>query len=227
MAKLKRIGIPKKLGEQTYEVVKEAIMSGKFPQGNWLSEDELTEALGVSRTPVREAFKQLQAEGLIEIFPRKGAYIVPLTDRDIINLFEVREVLETAFFMRSGKNIRNDKLLRFQEKFMEAEQEIHRVSKNPELLEAKWREYLKVDRAFHDELVRAAENPYWLKLYFNIRDRMQVFGFRMGHMPEQIWSLSKQHNAILEALLAKKYAEGQKRLNEHLLYVREVFIKAI
>lgn len=227
MAKLKRIGSPKKLGEQTYEVVKEAIISGKFPQGNWLSEDELTEALGVSRTPVREAFKQLQAEGLLEIFPRKGAYIVPLTDGDIINLFEVREVLETTFFIRSGKNINRDKLLRLKEKFKETEQEVHKVARNTDLLETKWRDYLKVDRAFHDELVRAAENPYWLKLYFNIRDRMQVFGFRMGHMPEQIQNLSKQHNEILAALLTKKYSDGQRKLMEHLQYVRDVFIRTI
>jgi len=227
MAKLKRIGNQRKLGEQAYKVVKEAIMSGKFPPGNWLAEDELKDALGVSRTPVREAFRQLQAEGLIELFPRKGAYIVPLTDRDIVNLFEVREALETAFFMRSAKKMRLEKLKRFQRKFKEAEEEIFKIPKESEILRDKWREYLKVDRAFHDELVKATENPYWLKLYLNIRDRMQVFGFKMGHMPDQIQMLSKQHNAILEALLVKKYAEAKKRLREHLQYVRDVFIKTI
>ena len=227
MAKLKRIGNPRALGELTYETLKGAIISGQFPPGNWLSEDQLTKALGVSRTPIREAFKQLQSEGLIEIFPRKGAYIVPLTEADITNLFEVRIVLETAFFNRSARRISRDKLKRFRAKFEEAERDMLDSEDDLALLVSKWRDYLKVDRSFHDELLKASENPYWLRLYLNIRDRMQVFGYKMWRMPEQREVLSEQHRAVLNALMERKYPKAKKRLTEHLEYVRDVFLKTI
>jgi DNA-binding GntR family transcriptional regulator len=227
VAKLKKIGNPKALGELTYESLKEAIIAGKFHPGNWLSEAQITEALGVSRTPVREAFKQLQSEGLIEIFPRKGAYIVPLTESDIANLFDGRIVLETAFFERSARKLNKDKLEQFKNMFKAAEGALSNVSNGSDLLKTKWNEYLKVDRSFHDELVKASDNPFWFKLYLNTRNRMQIFGYRMWKMPEQMAALTKQHNMILASMLAKKYAEAKKRLIEHLEYVRDVFLKNV
>lgn len=225
MAKIKRIGNPRILGEQAYITLKEAIISGQFPPGNWLAEDQLTQVMGISRTPLREAFKKLQSEGLIEIFPRRGAYIVGLTLDDIKDLFEAREILETEFFIRSARRIGTEEVDRFRRSFKKAEEEMAKAGKDRSLVESSMKNYLKVDRSFHDKLVKASGNSYWLKLYLNIRDRMQIFGYKMGHMAEQMPHLSRQHNAILDAVSEKQFSKAKKRLREHIRYVRDVFLK--
>jgi len=222
MPKLKRIGNQVVLGEQTYKTLKEAIITGEFSPGSWLSEDQLTQALGVSRTPVREAFKQLQTEGLIEIFPRKGAYIIELSEKDIEYLFEARFALETTFFIRAAKNIDRARIHQYLNLFEDAKAQVIEAENDFSRMKRKWADYLKIDRSFHDELVKASENPYWLKLYLNIRDRMQLLFFKMGHMPEQAQVFSKQHEVILESMLKDQFPKAKKHLKEHILYVRDV-----
>jgi len=222
MSKLKRIGNQIILGEQTYKMLKEAIIAGEFPPGEWLSEDQITESLGVSRTPVREAFKQLHSEGLIELFPRKGAHIIELSKKDIDLLFEARVALETSFFTKAAKNISKDEVNHYRILFKDAEKNVKEAINDIELVVLKWAEYLKVDRSFHNQLVKACQNPFWYKLYINIRNRMQVLFYKMEHMPEQVHVFSAQHEAILDAMIDERFRQAKKKLKEHILYVRDV-----
>jgi len=226
MSKLKRIGNQIVLGEQTYNMLKEAIIAGEFPPGEWLSEDQITDTLGVSRTPVREAFKQLHSEGLIELFPRKGAHIIELSEKDIDHLFEARVALETSFFTKAAKNISKDEIHQYKILFKDAETNVTEAINDNERVGLKWTEYLKVDRSFHNQLVKACQNPFWYKLYVNIRNRMQVLFYKMGHMPEQVQFLSAQHDAILDAMIDERFKQAKKNLKEHILYVRDVHKRA-
>lgn len=222
MSKLKRIGNQVVLGEQTYNMLKEAIIAGEFPPGEWLSEDQITDTLGVSRTPVREAFKQLHSEGLIDLFPRKGAHIIELSKKDIDHLFEARIELETSFFTRAAKNFSKDEIHRYKILFKDAERKVTEAINDIELIGPKWTEYLKVDQSFHNQLVKACKNPFWYQLYVNIRNRMQVLFYKMEHMPEQAQSFSEQHEAILDAMIDERFRQAKKKLKEHILYVRDV-----
>lgn len=222
MSKLKRIGKQVVLSEQTYNMLKEAIIAGEFPPGEWLSEDQITESLGVSRTPVREAFKQLHSEGLIELFPRKGAHIIDLSEKDIDHLFEARITLETSFFIQGAKNISKDTIHHYKILFKEAESSVTESINDIESVGLKWTKYLTVDRSFHDQLVKAYENPFWYNLYVNIRNKMQILFYKMGHMPEQAKVFTAQHEAILDAMSGKKFRQAKKNLKEHIQYVRDV-----
>ena len=210
------------LGEQTYNMLKEAIIDGEFLPGEWLSEDQITESLGVSRTPVREAFKQLHSEGLIELFPRKGAHIIDLSEKDIDHLFEARIALETSFFTKAAKNISHDKIHHYKSLFKIAETNVMEAINDIKMVKPKWTDYLNVDRSFHNLLVDACENPFWYNLYVNIRNRMQVLFYKMEHMPEQAQLFTAQHEAILDALLDERFKQAKKNLKEHILYVRDV-----
>lgn len=227
MSKLKRIGKTVVLGEQTYSMLKEAIIAGEFPPGEWLSEDQITETLGVSRTPVREAFKQLHSEGLIELFPRKGAHVIDLSEKDIDHLFEARIALETFYFTRAAKNVDKNRLLNYKVLFEDAQTSITAAINDAELAEQKWKQYLTVDRDFHDLLVKAVENPFWYNLYVNIRNKMQILFYKMGHMPEQAGLFTQQHDAVLEAMINEKFGQAKKYMKEHILYVRDVHIRAM
>jgi DNA-binding GntR family transcriptional regulator len=218
MSKLKSIGKQVVLAEQTYNMLKEAITAGEFPPGKWLSEDQITDTLGVSRTPVREAFTRLHSEGLIDLFPRKGAHVIELSKKDIDHLFEARIALETSFFNKVAKNFSKDEIHRYKTLFKNAETEVIQVSNDIEL---KWAEYLKVDRSFHDQLVKACNNPFWYELYVNIRNRMQVLFYRMKHMPERVSIVSEQHEAILDAMINEQFGQAKKLLREHILHARD------
>jgi DNA-binding GntR family transcriptional regulator len=80
--------------ERVADSIRETIVSGEYPPGAGLSEVTLSDELGVSRTPVREALKQLAAEGLVRVVPRVGTFVAEPTRRDVVELFQLRELFE-------------------------------------------------------------------------------------------------------------------------------------
>src|SRR4029079_18418108 len=79
---------------RVYAHVKERLLDGTFPGGSLLSENELSQPLGLRRTPVRQAFVQLEAEGLLELYPKRGALVVPVAASEIEDVFEARLLVE-------------------------------------------------------------------------------------------------------------------------------------
>lgn len=82
------------LRDVVFNTLRDAILTGKLVPGERLMENQLAEKLGVSRTPVREALRMLELENLVELVPRKGAQVLDMSEKDIINILEVRGVLE-------------------------------------------------------------------------------------------------------------------------------------
>src|SRR5512147_1509818 len=82
------------LGSQAYQELKRIILQRQVPPGAKLNEGELARALGISRTPIREAINRLEKEGLVKIIPQRGAYVVQFTEKDVYELFLIRENLE-------------------------------------------------------------------------------------------------------------------------------------
>src|SRR5215207_3542230 len=80
--------------QQAYEYVKARLLDGRFPGGTLLSENELAQRLGVSRTPVRQAFVQLEAEELLELYPKRGALVVPISASEADDVLEARMLIE-------------------------------------------------------------------------------------------------------------------------------------
>src|SRR3954454_15696101 len=79
---------------RAYAEVKARLLDGRFAGGTLLSENEIAQRLGLSRTPVRQAFVQLEAEGLLELYPRRGALVVPVAASEIEDVFEARLLVE-------------------------------------------------------------------------------------------------------------------------------------
>jgi DNA-binding GntR family transcriptional regulator len=89
------------IGDMVYEVIREAILSGAFSPGEKLRQEALAAAIGVSRLPVRAALVKLDAEGLVEFHPRRGAVVQTLTHEEIIEIYELRDLLETHALRKS------------------------------------------------------------------------------------------------------------------------------
>jgi len=199
------------LVEQVYRSLKEAIITGRISPGAWLYETALTQALGVSRTPLREAFNRLKSDGLIAVIPHRGAFVVELDDRDIDNLLEAREVIETAFFERAAQVVTADGLGRARREFEQA----HR-----QFAGAKG-QYLRVDRALHDRLIEASGNDYWVKLYFDLRERIELCGYQVSQLPHRFERIVREHLEMIDALLAGDLEHARRALRAHIRNVHQ------
>lgn len=91
---LKQIERPKSLSETAAQYIRRAITKGQFGLGQPISESALTASLGISKTPVREALAQLKMEGLVNIFPQKGTFVFTLSEKEVMDICELRYTLE-------------------------------------------------------------------------------------------------------------------------------------
>jgi DNA-binding GntR family transcriptional regulator len=98
------------LGEQTYKVILDAIVSLEFKPGDQLSVHRLSEQLGVSRTPVKDAFQRLEQEGLVSVVPRRGTFVSPIEVKDIDEILEARALIEAFAARRAARGLSEDDL---------------------------------------------------------------------------------------------------------------------
>ena len=213
------------LAEKVYAVLKEAIIRGKLERGMWLQEEALTKALDVSRTPIREALNRLKSEGLIELSPRKGAHIIELSDSELADLFEVREKVETVFFIRSAKAMPLHTIITFQERLRVCEEAMRLARGKQQEWEKKRKEYLEHDRALHDALIQATGNKYWQQIYYDIRDRIEIFGNQLSFDQERFDIAIKAHYRILAAIEQGDYRGGKKAMRDHIRNVKNGLIR--
>lgn len=223
--KIKKIKSRGPLANKAYELIKEAIIQGRFAPGTWLQEEQLTEALGISRTPLREAFNRLKSEGFIEVTPRRGAHIVDLSSSEIDDLFEVRQVIETMFFIRAAQNMSKERVLAFKETLTRQEMEMRGSETDSKIWHESRAKYLKTDRALHDALIAATRNKYWEVLYYNIRDRIEIYANRLSFDREWFGVIIEDHYHIIEAILDRNFEAGKQAMAQHIHNVREAIFR--
>ncbi|GLZ54175.1 putative transcriptional regulator, GntR family protein [Actinomycetospora sp. NBRC 106378] len=198
--------------ERAYRHTKAAILDGSLPGGDLISEGQVAEVLAMSRTPVREAFLRLEAEGLLRLFPKRGALVVPVSPAEVEAVLEARELVEghavaklcaTTEPERSAVVARLREVLDDQRAAFAAGDE---------------RAFAEGDRRFHTVLVESAGNPILSELYASLRDRQlrMNLGSLLGHGPARAEEILGQHDAILAALGPDRTAEAHGRLSEHL-----------
>lgn len=179
------------LREKAYQLIKQKIITGEFAPGDVLSEGELADLLGVSKTPVREALTQLQHDNLVSLIPRKGYLVTNLTLKDIQDIFEVRLILERAATVLAAERITAEELAAV-ERYLEMDFD---PTQREDLLR-----YVQANRDFHLEIARASHN---LRLYEYL-DRIFIDAQRLQYMDLTIWGVpwvwQRDHERIVEAL---------------------------
>ena len=152
--------------ERVYAFVKAAILDRVYPGGELLTEGELATAVGVSRTPVREALLRLEESGLVKLYPKRGALVLPVLPQEIEDVLEARELLETHAAAKVWPR-RKQLIAALTEKV--EEMRAHRKAGDA-------KSFLEADRAFHEAIVGAAGNEILAKLYNSLRDRQVRMG---------------------------------------------------
>ncbi|MFI6833232.1 GntR family transcriptional regulator [Kribbella sp. NPDC050241] len=177
--------------ERVYAYVKAAILDRVYPGGELLTEGELAAAVGVSRTPVREALLRLEESGLVKLYPKKGALVQPVLPQEIDDVLEARELIETHAAAKVWP--RRKQLVETLTQRVDEMRE-HRRSGDA-------KSFLEADRAFHEAIVGAAGNQILAKLYNSLRDRqvrMGVPGIQM--QPARMDKSIAAHQEMIDAL---------------------------
>jgi DNA-binding GntR family transcriptional regulator len=200
---------------RVYAHVKERLLDGTFAGGALLSENELSQQLGLSRTPVRQAFVQLEAEGLLELYPKRGALVVPVAASEIEDVFEARLLVEEHCARRAANA---GAVLASELSELIAEQE--RAIADPATGMAT---FARADRHFHRAIVDAAGNAILTRLYDALRDRQQrIATVSLARSPGDAERFIEEHRGIAEALARGDGDAAGERAAAHLRAARDV-----
>ncbi len=210
---------PKSLSRMVAEEIKEAIMQGVLQPGDKLVETSLTESLGVSRTPLREAFRELAAEGYITVIPHKGAYVSSLSEEDVLDLYAISSVLEGLAARLVAQNLKAES---DREKLRSLYNELKEQNDKGNV-DAYW----AANRNFHQFIAEASGNPRLLDLIENMR--RQILKTRVISMryPERLEDSMAEHEEILGAILAGEGRKAESLVIEHLEKQREFVLDLI
>lgn len=206
---MKTNAVPKKtkLSDQVFENLRRMVLENDLKVGNYYLEQELAEQLGASRTPLREAAIRLEQEGLVEIIPRRGIFIRPVSAEEMNEIYELLSWLETAAISSACDNTISDeqigKLEQVHNNMTQA------LSSND--LDA----WAKNDRRFHQILVELSNNRELVRLvnaYWDKTDRVRMLTLRLREPPAQS---TKEHYEVIEALKAQNADDAIKLNTSH------------
>lgn len=179
------------LREIVYEELKMQILTGKITPGTRMMEVELAESMGVSRTPVREAIKKLEQEGLVVIEPRKGAYASQISVKDMVDILEVRQDMEgLAAYMAS---------YRMTPKQMK-ELETIAIAYNKAVEACNMADMIKFDTEFHNLIVKSCNNSILTMMINQLQELLLRFRYVYYDNIQRAEKMPSEHTMIMEAI---------------------------
>ncbi|MFY9568790.1 MAG: GntR family transcriptional regulator [Acetivibrionales bacterium] len=208
----------KPLRDVIFDTLREAIIVGELKPGQRLMEVQVAEKMGVSRTPVREAIRKLELEGLVEMLPRKGAHVAELSVKDIMDVLEVRATLDGLATSLSATRITDDEKKELRHLL---DQFINYVEK--ENLQGS----IKKDVEFHDVIYRSSRNDKLIQISNNLREQIQRF--RIVYIKDYSSSreLIREHTEIYEAIIAGNPETAMEAARRHIKNQEETIIRSL
>ena len=186
-----RLDVYKPLREIVSDALRQAIRDGLLPPGERLMEIPLAEELGVSRTPIREAIRILEQEGLVVMIPRRGTYVADMSLKDVTEVFELRSILEELAAELAAERITNEEIEALEQ---------HLVEIGNYMNENNLDKVVQADILFHEILYKASRNDRLVEMINNLRE--QTLRFRTLSM-SQTGRLAKtwdEHRQLVEAI---------------------------
>ncbi len=199
------------LVNQAYRELKRIILDHEVPQGGKLKEAELAAALGISRTPVREAINRLEREGLVEIFPQRGAFVVQFTEKDIYELFLIRENLEGLASYLAAGNI-SEKDLATLKSSVQGFKEPY----NKKDIER----YAREDFRFHETIVMLSGARRLMELIATLHDHIRIFRLTTKGVSSRMKTSLAEHERLIRAFERRDAEEAERRMRQHIRHVR-------
>lgn len=203
------------LREIVYEELKLLIVKGKIQPGMRLMEEELAEDMGVSRTPIREAIRKLEKEGLITIEPRRGAYVSQLSSQDMVEILEVRQNVEGFAAELAAKRITEEEKTRLIEIAKEYEIAV-KENDMPAMI--------KADTAFHHIIVEATRNKILIQMVEQLQELVLRFRYLYYDNFKRSDKMTEEHKMIYEAIMEGKSEVAKESADDHINRLKELVL---
>lgn len=206
------------LRDVVFNTLRQAIITGEFAPGERLMEISLANRLGVSRTPVREAIRKLELEGLVIMIPRKGAQVARITEKNLRDVIEIRTVLEEFAAVLACERIDQSGL----HDLRQAHEAFIRSVENGDILDI-----VDKDETFHDTIFRATNNDRLISIINNLRE--QFYRYRMEYVKDirQRSNLVEEHRELLDAISSRDSIKAKELMKTHLLNQQQEVINNI
>lgn len=205
------------LSARVYNHIRDGILAGTFAKGDELKEKNIGDELGVSRTPVREALRQLELEGLVSIIPNKGAFVEGVSTDDIRDIYEIRALLEGLCARWAATRISDEMMAAMEENIYLTE--FHEKKGNAKQL-------LELDNRFHELLYEAGGSKELMRVLKDYHEYVgRVRKVTLGetkraknstHEHKQICEAIKNHDALLAEKCAREHINNSKKNMEHI-----------
>lgn len=204
------------LGSRTFVILRDKILNEEYTKGQKLNEVVLAKELSISRTPIREALKQLELEGLVRSIPNKGVYVIGFSPRDIDDMFEIRLALEGLAIELA--------IDRMDEEHMNHIKEIFELM---EFYTAKddQKKISVLNIQYHDAIYQSTCSQYFAQLLKDINYYVSVTSRHSISQPERLDTALEEHKAIYDAIVAKDKVKARQMIQKHIRSTQELVRK--
>ncbi len=206
------------LRDVVFNTLRQAILKGELKPGERLMEIALAEKLGVSRTPIREAMRKLELEGLVVMIPRRGAQVANITEKDLNDVLEVRIALENVAIEKACTRMSEEDMGRL---WLAAKEFEHTMA------EGNLVRLAEADVVFHEIIYRASDNKRLNQVLNNLRE--QIYRYRVEYLKEEETRnvLVKEHEELTKAIRQRDVKKAQEISFRHIENQRRAIIQSI
>lgn len=208
---------PASLMSQAYEAIKHRIFTLQFAPGAFLNEVSISEELGIGRTPVRQAIQSLADEGLVDILPRKGTMVRPVSLDEVAQIIEARLVVEPHCTAMAARRVVQADLVAPRNILAAAQREIDANNGVGELM--------CLDRSFHAWVAEISGNRVIADIISRLHNRSLRFWFISLSTPDHLAQVQTEHLAILQAIGARDELAASEAARKHILSFRNTILR--
>ena len=195
------------LSSRVFHTIREDILNGKYQANEELKEKSIGEEMGVSRTPVREALRQLELEGLVHIIPNKGAFVENVTLKDIKDIYEIRSLLEGLCARWAANNITKEQLEELEETVFLSDFQFTKEN---------WDQMVELDNRFHEIVYEACGSKELTRVLRDYHHYLQRIRKITLEQKTRARASMDEHCKIAEALKARDAAEAERCASIHI-----------
>lgn len=200
---------------KVFQKLREDILSGVYKDDDELREISIGEEMGVSRTPVREALRQLELEGLVTIIPNKGAYVKCITQKDVHDIYKIRSLLEGLCARWATDNISDEQIEELEEIILLSEFHLQKKS------EGKAAQVSELDGKFHKVLYEASNSRILEHVLSDFHKYVKMARTLSVGAKDRAQKSIEEHKGILEAIKNKDADQAEMLANQHIMNVME------
>jgi DNA-binding GntR family transcriptional regulator len=206
------------LREKILDTIREAILNGELKPGGKVAEPELAERFGISRTPIREAFRQLESEGYLTVVPRKGAVVTALSERAVEEFYAIKSILEGYAAQISTDNMTEKDIAKLET----LNDRLRILAEQGDV-----KTFFKIHNEFHDVFINASGNEKLAEIIHQMLLRFNRFRLASIALPGRMEMSVKEHDALIKAFRRKDGAAADALVRKTASFGGQVLIQSM